>query len=126
MSYKVQSRTTLEQYKKKENEVIRRFRDFAWLHSKLQEQNRGKLFAGHQSCSSSFMLNMIFTSHCGEQNLRTGSCAGIIIPPLPEKNVVQKYQMTAEFIEQRRKALQVYVNRVVSLLHQQIQARSAA
>lgn len=79
VSYKVQSRTTLEQYKKKENEVIRRFRDFAWLHSKLQEQNRG-----------------------------------IIIPPLPEKNVVQKYQMTAEFIEQRRKALQVYVNRVAA------------
>jgi len=40
--------------------------------------------------------------------------AGIIIPPLPEKNVVQKYQMTSEFIEQRRQALQVYVNRVVS------------
>lgn len=40
--------------------------------------------------------------------------AGIIIPPLPEKNVVQKYQMTAEFIEQRRKALQVYLNRVVT------------
>jgi hypothetical protein len=40
--------------------------------------------------------------------------AGIIIPPLPEKNVVQKYQMTSEFIEQRRQALHVYVNRVVS------------
>ena len=40
--------------------------------------------------------------------------AGIIIPPLPEKNAIQKYQMTSEFIEQRRQALQVYVNRVVS------------
>ena len=40
--------------------------------------------------------------------------AGIIVPPLPEKNVVQKYQMTSEFIEQRRRALQVYINRVVS------------
>ena len=39
--------------------------------------------------------------------------AGIIIPPLPEKNAIQKYQMTSEFIEQRRQALQVYINRVV-------------
>ena len=39
--------------------------------------------------------------------------AGIIIPPLPEKNVVQKYQMTTEFIETRRRALSVYINRVV-------------
>lgn len=39
--------------------------------------------------------------------------AGVIIPPLPEKNVVQKYQMTTEFIETRRRALQVFINRVV-------------
>ena len=54
MSYKVQSSTTLEQYRKKENEVIRRFRDFAWLHSKLQEQNRGKLQPQHHLCLLSF------------------------------------------------------------------------
>lgn len=35
------------------------------------------------------------------------------MPPLPEKNVVQKYQMTTEFIEQRRRALAVFINRVV-------------
>lgn len=40
---------------------------------------------------------------------------GIIIPPLPEKNVVQKYQMTTEFIETRRRALSVFLNRVVRL-----------
>ena len=40
-------------------------------------------------------------------------CAGIIIPPLPEKNVVQKYQMTTEFIEARRRALTVFISRVV-------------
>lgn len=38
---------------------------------------------------------------------------GVILPPLPEKNVVQKYQMTNEFIEQRRRALAVFINRVV-------------
>jgi sorting nexin-1/2 len=42
--------------------------------------------------------------------------AGIIIPPLPEKNVVQKYQMTTEFIEARRRALTVFINRVVRCL----------
>ena len=40
-------------------------------------------------------------------------CAGIIVPALPEKNVVQKYQMTTEFIEIRRRALAVYLNKVV-------------
>lgn len=39
--------------------------------------------------------------------------AGIIVPALPEKNVVQKYQMTTEFIEVRRRALSVYLNKVV-------------
>lgn len=32
---------------------------------------------------------------------------GVIIPPLPEKNAVQKFQMSTEFIEDRRRALQV-------------------
>ncbi len=39
--------------------------------------------------------------------------AGIIVPPVPEKNAVQKFQMTHEFIEQRRLALQSFINRVV-------------
>ena len=72
MSYKVQSRTTLEQYKKKENEVIRRFRDFAWLHSKLQEQNRGKQ-THHYNGSFTFQnLSLIVqprvgSTHCPRQ-----------------------------------------------------------
>jgi len=37
---------------------------------------------------------------------------GVIVPPLPEKNAVQKYQMSTEFIESRRKALQIFINRV--------------
>lgn len=32
---------------------------------------------------------------------------GSIIPPLPEKNAVQKFQMSQEFTEERRRALQV-------------------
>lgn len=79
VSYKVCTKTNLQHYKARQSEVIRRFRDFAWLHDRLAEQNRG-----------------------------------IIIPPLPEKNVVQKYQMTTEFIEQRRRALAVFINRVAS------------
>ena len=40
--------------------------------------------------------------------------AGIIVPPIPEKNAIQKYQMAQEFVAVRRQALQVFVNRVVS------------
>jgi len=39
---------------------------------------------------------------------------GIIIPPLPEKNAVQKFTMGSDFIEERRRALQVFVNRVAA------------
>eukprot|EP00878_Enallax_costatus_P016879 GHUV01017718.1.p1 GENE.GHUV01017718.1~~GHUV01017718.1.p1 ORF type:complete len:395 (+),score=141.91 GHUV01017718.1:1633-2817(+) len=39
---------------------------------------------------------------------------GIIIPPLPEKNAVQKFQMSQEFTEERRRALQVFLNRVAA------------
>lgn len=77
VSYKVTTKTKLPQYKKDHIEVIRRFKDFAWLWQRLQDTNRG-----------------------------------IIVPPLPEKSAVQKFQMTADFIEQRRRALQVFINRV--------------
>jgi sorting nexin-1/2 len=38
---------------------------------------------------------------------------GVIVPALPEKNVVEKYKMTTEFIEQRRAALTIFINRAV-------------
>jgi sorting nexin-1/2 len=79
VSYKIQTKTTLEQYKRPVSEVIRRFRDFAWLHEKLVEKNKG-----------------------------------VIVPPMPEKNAVQKFQMATDFIEQRRKALQVFINKVAA------------
>lgn len=37
--------------------------------------------------------------------------AGAIVPPVPEKNVVAKYSFNAEFIERRRAALEVFLNR---------------
>ena len=36
----VRSRTNLQQYARPSNEVIRRFRDFAWLHDRLAEENK--------------------------------------------------------------------------------------
>ncbi|KAL3532118.1 hypothetical protein ACH5RR_005639 [Cinchona calisaya] len=39
---------------------------------------------------------------------------GIFIPPLPEKSTVEKFRFTAEFIEMRRQALYVFVNRIAS------------
>ncbi|XP_076899676.1 sorting nexin 1-like [Bidens hawaiensis] len=44
---------------------------------------------------------------------------GIFIPPLPEKNTVEKFRFSAEFIEMRRQALDTFVNRVAS--HHQLQ-----
>lgn len=39
---------------------------------------------------------------------------GIFIPPLPEKSAVEKFRFSAEFIELRRQALDVFINRVAS------------
>ncbi|KAL3358080.1 hypothetical protein AABB24_015298 [Solanum stoloniferum] len=39
---------------------------------------------------------------------------GIFIPPLPEKSTVEKFRFSAEFIEMRRQALDVFVNRIAS------------
>ncbi|XP_076911822.1 sorting nexin 1-like [Bidens hawaiensis] len=44
---------------------------------------------------------------------------GNFIPPLPEKNTVEKFRFSAEFIEMRRQALDTFVNRVAS--HHQLQ-----
>ncbi|KAI3419543.1 PX domain-containing protein [Psidium guajava] len=39
---------------------------------------------------------------------------GIFIPPLPEKSAVEKFRFSAEFIEMRRRALDLFVNRIAS------------
>lgn len=39
---------------------------------------------------------------------------GIFIPPLPEKSAVEKFRFSAEFIELRRRALDVFLNRITS------------
>ena len=41
VSYKVRTKTTLQHFRNQNPEVIRRFRDFAWLQQRLQEQNKG-------------------------------------------------------------------------------------
>ncbi|KAJ6914617.1 hypothetical protein NC651_016788 [Populus alba x Populus x berolinensis] len=44
---------------------------------------------------------------------------GVFIPPLPEKSAVEKFRFSAEFIEMRRKGLDIFVNRIAS--HQELQ-----
>ncbi|KAL6765438.1 subunit of retromer complex [Haematococcus lacustris] len=39
---------------------------------------------------------------------------GCIVPSLPEKSTVQKFQMATDFIEQRRRALEVFLTKVVA------------
>jgi len=47
------------------------------------------------------------------------------MPPIPEKNVVQKYQASTEFIVQRQQALNVFINRVVRNLVRSVPAACA-
>nr|GMD89845.1 sorting nexin 1 [Ipomoea batatas] len=44
---------------------------------------------------------------------------GIFIPPLPEKSTVEKFRFSAEFIEMRCRALDVFINRIAS--HHELQ-----
>lgn len=178
MQYRVRTKTTMPHYHSTTLDVIRRYSDFAFLHQRLFEQNRGVRYEASwnrfvlviisffitssklvRSCSaethvktwhaiSSFNFAQMASSPCGVTNVciqvkisqhticifallvcvqRTfdvRTCgegpsivhAGIIIPPIPEKNVVQKYQHTAGFLAKRRAALEKFINRVVSQL----------
>ena len=95
---------------------------FAWLWP-------AAAFNGHRefpvwACSSSpqLWLETLFAAACVCHTALEATChavalpAGIIVPPVPEKNAVQKFQMTHDFIEQRRLALQSFINRVVRSL----------
>lgn len=68
-------------------------------------------------CWAASVADSCWTDRCCDRSL-TGplpapAASGVIVPPLPEKNVVEKYKMTTEFIEQRRAALTIFINRVV-------------
>jgi len=43
VSYRVETKTELPQYQQRENEVIRRFKDFVWLQERLGEKNPGAI-----------------------------------------------------------------------------------
>jgi len=49
-TYKVRTKTSLPQYRNPTMEVVRRFRDFAWLHQRLAEHNRGARSSGCYYC----------------------------------------------------------------------------
>lgn len=79
ISYRVSTKTNIQDFRETEKIVIRRFSDFVWLHERLMECYKGA-----------------------------------IVPSLPGKNAVEKFRFTAEFIEVRRKALDVFLNRVTA------------
>ena len=89
------------------SEVTRRFRDFSWLQHKMQERHK----VGEQQSSAQFS---VLSNHEVNEYMFIPTPStftlyqGVIVPPLPEKSAVQKFQMSAEFIDQRRKALQVW------------------
>ena len=48
------------------------------------------------------------------RNCLRKECSGIILPPLPPKSVLEKYKMTPEFVEDRRRGLDVFLHKVLS------------
>jgi len=76
VSYKINVKTTLAQYKKSEFSVDRRYSDFYWLHDKLKE-----------------------------------SFKGFIIPPMPDKTIIQN-RFDTQFIENRRRELGKFLKEV--------------
>ncbi|RYR71381.1 hypothetical protein Ahy_A02g005642 isoform B [Arachis hypogaea] len=97
ISYRVITKTNFPEYQGPEKIVIRRYSDFVWLRDRLFEKYKG-----------------------------------IFIPPLPEKSAVgvlkfhmfwfitaEKFRFSAEFIEMRRQALDLFVNRIAS--HHELQ-----
>ncbi len=73
VSYKVVTHTDLPQYRSKHSEVIRRFRDFAWLHGRLAELNKGMV------CVYLFVFDMLWLLYGAYVSC---NCMSICIPPL--------------------------------------------
>ncbi|CAH0482791.1 unnamed protein product [Peronospora belbahrii] len=82
ISYKISTITNRAQFSKSSFSVIRRYRDFIWIH-------------GHLSAMY----------------------LGVVVPPLPEKLLVGRF--SPEFIETRRRALQLFLHRCC--LHPELQ-----
>jgi len=79
ISYRVSTKTNMQDYREAEKVVIRRFSDFVWLHLRLTECYKG-----------------------------------VIIAALPGKSAVEKFRFSAEFVEVRRRALDVFLNRIAA------------
>ncbi|KAI9918456.1 hypothetical protein PsorP6_011961 [Peronosclerospora sorghi] len=82
ISYKICTVTSRPQFAKTSFSVVRRYRDFIWLHASL-----------------------------------SALYPGVVVPPLPEKLLVGRF--SPEFIESRRRALQVFLHRCC--LHPELQ-----
>lgn len=79
ISFKIKTRTDHPAYQHAASEVIRRYRDFSWLHDALADAHKG-----------------------------------VIMPAMPERNAMQKYQPSPAFVEERRRALAVYLRKLVA------------
>ena len=105
------SRVSLAGYRGERTEVIRRFRDFVWLQHRLRAEFRGAQWPGARStavlapvqeqdgarepCSSAAHASSPWVIPPLPHPTPPHPTPGIIVPALPEKNVVEKYKMTA-------------------------------
>ncbi|CAL5350583.1 unnamed protein product [Camellia sinensis] len=102
ISYKVITKTNLSECEGPEKIVIRRYSDFIWLRDHLFEKYKGIFIPPLPEKSTVGAVTAVMV---GDSNIMAGS--------------TEKFRFSAEFIEMRRQALDIFVNRIAS--HHELQ-----
>ena len=134
IAYKVNTATDRPEYRLGQTSVIRRYSDFLWLHAKLAAAfpvNRAHLrLTRCPSAAAAAVIPdlvgkhpdpLVFSVSLSLSHTHTYAhtnpshvvvLQGAIIPPLPEKGMVGRFE--ASFVETRRRALERFLKRVAA------------
>jgi len=94
-AFKITSVTDRPEFKTSQTSVIRRYSDFVWLEKRLQ--------MAHPVRTTVKEAAMKMTANCCSHMDTHKQQQGAIVPPLPEKVLVGRFELS--FVEARRRAL---------------------
>ena len=110
--------TNMQDYREAEKVVIRRFSDFVWLHLRLTECYKGVIIAALPGKSAVGKTSTILGPHFGCKGY-VNFVTNILTYVLGQMSHLllwdaEKFRFSAEFVEVRRRALDVFLNRIAA------------
>lgn len=115
--------TNMQDFRETEKIVIRRFSDFVWLYERLMECYKGVILPSLPGKNAvgkilgdrtNSILAFLDLRHCQPSSLKGNMFRNWNLFFLSFTCNAEKFRFTAEFIEVRRKALDVFLKRVTA------------